>query len=198
VCGIFGVLSLYFSKQFKLILQKVGISAWLFVPALDVPAWVWGCMISQTGTWEGLRLNKERKNKSFTRSHFLSLVSPMWGWVGASTGGCERKGMMGLPPSVAGLEEGFSVWIWQYVRAVHACPLLWTYANTLTVQPARSGRSFTKKVLWLHITAGWRWQPSATQMLSSCCSVVSEGDSAFQPCGWLFLLYQTGSCIITK
>lgn len=94
--------------------------------------------------------------------------------LGVSMGGCAWGGMMGLLLSMAGLEQGFTVWIPQCAQAVHACLLLGTHANALVMQPARSGRSFITNVLWLHVTTEWRCQPSATQMLNACFSLVSS------------------------
>lgn len=75
----FGVLSLYFGKQFKLILPKMSVSAWFSIPALLFPAWVWGCMMNQTGNWKELKLNKEIKIEALP-SVISCLVSPKREW----------------------------------------------------------------------------------------------------------------------
>lgn len=133
--------------------QRVGLSAWLFIPALVFPAWVWGCMLNQIGNWKGRKLNKEKKIKALPWVISSILLAQCEDGVRTSMGGCEWRGMKGLPLQVAGLEQGFTVWIWQYVWAVHACLLLWAYTNTLIMQPARSQRSSIKNVLWLYMTA---------------------------------------------
>lgn len=79
MCDFFGVLSLYFGKQFKLILPKVSVSAWFSIPALLFPAWVWGCVMNQTGNWKELKLNKEIKIEALPWV-ISCLVSPKREW----------------------------------------------------------------------------------------------------------------------